>query len=185
MKLFKLIGGKANIMENLHEKFKLELNLILQNMPYRSFPLLRSRILEILPKYKKDGGRQNNCSKHWWFNFMNNHPEVKEKWESIPLQRTVESREKGKNRKNESPITTASEGHSFLESPTDFSYRNLDVQQDIFAEINWDECPSLKFTNSIRSNYGLGAMVLNEEASFKEKMDEENDGNSSPSRFFA
>ncbi len=78
------------------EEFKQEIIIILQGLLFRSFPLLQSSAKEVLEKYQNKSSLVNEkesavCSKHWWFDFLRKYPDVKEMWESLPLEKTYKA----------------------------------------------------------------------------------------------
>jgi hypothetical protein len=90
---------------------------ILKSMPARVFLTLRNRILEVLEEFHYDSKdrnqirefNRNTCSKHWWFNFMRRNQDIKDLWESIPLERMLHKDKHGES------------GHKNKEDSTDDS----------------------------------------------------------------
>lgn len=85
------------------DDFKDKVNEILDYIPFRSEPLLRSELIKVLRSYheSQNSGKtfdSNICSKHWWFNYREKNPDIREKWEAIPLERTAKKKTSGKSR---------------------------------------------------------------------------------------
>lgn len=86
---------------------------ILKSMPARVFLTLRNRILEVLEEFHYDNKdskeirefNRNTCSKHWWFNFMRRNQDIKDLWESIPLERMLHKDKHGDKDKDEEEST--------------------------------------------------------------------------------
>jgi len=103
---------------------------ILKSMPARVFLTLRNRILEVLEEFHYDNGdknqirefNRNTCSKHWWFNFMRRNQDIKDLWESIPLERMLHKDKNGDRTRDDEEDSTddSSPNHnlSSLESLT-------------------------------------------------------------------
>jgi len=71
--------------------FRERVHEILDQLPFRSLPLLREKILHVLKELLQiEDIDPNTCSKHWWFNYMRKNTDIKEKWEKILLERTTE-----------------------------------------------------------------------------------------------
>jgi len=91
-----LLGGSHLVAHDQSEDFKQEIIIILQGLPFRSFPLLQASTLKVLEKYRqKDDMLDENesavCSKHWWFDFLRKYSDVKEMWESLPLEKSCKA----------------------------------------------------------------------------------------------
>ena len=57
----------------------------------RSFQQIRMKIIPIIKELNEQQGRsiqENMCSKHWWFEFIKRHEDIKEMWEKLPIERS-------------------------------------------------------------------------------------------------
>jgi len=98
---------------------------ILKSMPARVFLTLRNRILEVLEEFHYDSGdknqirefNRNTCSKHWWFNFMRRNQDIKELWESIPLERML-LKDKNGDRMREEDEEDSTDDSSSIQLPS-------------------------------------------------------------------
>jgi len=81
----------------------------------RSFHQIRLKITPIIKELNENQGRsipENMCSKHWWFEFIKRHDDIKEMWEKLPIER---SSTKSKLSETSSPETR------HIKSPQNFS----------------------------------------------------------------
>lgn len=71
--------------------------IILEQLPFRSFPMLKGELLMLLEEFHNQDQDPNNpkpfnpktCSKHWWFEFLQKNPVIKPLWDNLPLERSV------------------------------------------------------------------------------------------------
>ena len=75
----------AELSQAFDELFEKSLE---KTISIRTFDELRSLLFECLKKVGKEVDK-NSFSKHWWHNYRQKHPRVKEKWAAMPLKRTV------------------------------------------------------------------------------------------------
>ena len=65
------------------------------SLPTRTFSLLHEKVLKLVQELEKANGSEKTpkdksaYSKHWWFDFQNRNPDIKELWKSLPLQRSL------------------------------------------------------------------------------------------------
>lgn len=112
-----ILGGGLLIAHDKLGMFRERVIQILKSMPARVFLTLRNRILEVLEEFHYDNKdrnqirefNRNTCSKHWWFNFMRRNQDIKDLWESIPLERMLHKDKHGES------------GHKHKEDSTDDS----------------------------------------------------------------
>lgn len=93
---------------------------ILEDLPFRSFELLQEQLLEVVKEFSQRQNKktfnEKTCSKHWWFNFIRAHEDIKDKWESIPLERSLKKLEKSqKNKKQASDAESEFDSAASLE----------------------------------------------------------------------
>ena len=121
---------------NQLEEFLERVNKILDEIPYRAFDLLRDELIQIVKEFNARTGKsftEKTCSKHWWFNFIRAHEEIKEKWEAIPLERSLKKQQKKKQASletlsdyNSAPSTEGTE-ESQLSSPS--HYEDVETEE--------------------------------------------------------
>jgi len=115
--------GGVVISHEILDFFKQKLFNILDQLPFRCFPTLRTHVLDILQTFPVEYQKEVNsktCSKHWWFNFLQKNDDVKEKWESIPLERSLNKNKrlrKGSHSEFDSCNSTTGNSNSPAASP--------------------------------------------------------------------
>ena len=65
---------------------------ILSGLKIRRYELIREKIIETaqaFPSGARPKKGKPSFSENWWFKFLKNNQDVKEKWEAIPVERTV------------------------------------------------------------------------------------------------
>jgi len=103
----------------------------------RSFHQIRLKITPIIKELNEKQGRsipENMCSKHWWFEFIKRHEDIKELWEKLPIER---SSTKSKLSETSSPET-----------------RHVKSPQTLSDFQNADETP-IKLSQNLLENYPI------------------------------
>ena len=65
------------------------------SLPTRTFSLLHEKVLKLVQEIEKDNENEktpedkNVYSNHWWFDFLNKNPDIKELWRSLPLKQSL------------------------------------------------------------------------------------------------
>jgi len=110
----KFLGGGLVIPVKFQPIFKEKVREILDKLPFRSLPLLREKILNVLKELlETDDIDEKTCSKHWWFNYMKKNSDIKDKWEKILLERTtVKNSKNGSNQPQDLESTDADDENS-------------------------------------------------------------------------
>lgn len=99
-----MIGGGLVVPKDKEAEFNNELEeLLTYKLKVRSIAEFQKGAIEILrgllfPTEVTEG----TCSKHWWHNYRISFPKIEELWKKLPLQKTVDSREKPKNSRRKS-----------------------------------------------------------------------------------
>ncbi len=133
-----ILGGGLLIAHDKLGIFRDRVIQILKSMPARVFLTLRNRILEVLEEFHYDSKdknqirefNRNTCSKHWWFNFMRRNQDIKDLWESIPLERMLH---KDKHNKEDS-----TDDSSPLPGPPDTKGEPLTVPNPVMLKMMAD-----------------------------------------------
>jgi len=117
--------------------FKQKLHEILDKLPFRSLPLLREKVLNVLKEIMQtDDIPEKTCSKHWWFNYMKRNLETKEKWEKILLERTTVKNSKNGSKKHqdqeESSTEADEEEKSVSQQPQDHVFYEPSSSPSLF-----------------------------------------------------
>jgi len=72
--------------------FKERILEIVSSLKIRRYELIREKIIEAAQAFPS-GARPKKgnsfYSENWWFSFLKKNQDVKEKWEAIPVERTV------------------------------------------------------------------------------------------------
>jgi len=98
------------VAPNQLPEFLQRVTQILEEIPFRSFELLQKELLDVIKEFSereenKKTFNEKTCSKHWWFNFIRAHEDIKDKWESIPLERSLKKMEKSQKNKKQASDT--------------------------------------------------------------------------------
>lgn len=87
--------GGVIIADKFFDEFMIRLKDIIRNLGIRSFQRLRGKVLDLLEDFHNseplNQGKpfnRNTSSKHWWFDFIKKHLDLKELWECLPLERS-------------------------------------------------------------------------------------------------
>lgn len=90
--------GAALVLKSTIFMFKEGLRRVFSMMAYRSFQVFRRLALPLLAvahelqqeksKRPRKFDAEKSCSKHFWYDFLNDNPDIKAEWKSIPKKRT-------------------------------------------------------------------------------------------------
>jgi hypothetical protein len=157
--------GGLVVAPNQLKEFLERVNKILDEIPCRSWDLLQAQLIQVVKEFNEKIGKEfteNTCSKHWWFNFIRSHEEIKDKWEAIPLERSLKKQQKKKQASSETLsdiISTPSIEESQISSPdVETEEINHQIEEEKEEELsNWtfnpEELPSPFTSEQTNENF--------------------------------